>query len=178
MLSDKAVLQHIYKSLSSQGYSTTARTWLRPTLEAVGFWGGFSGELTQAELQDCSVCSTTDQVVYAGAHCSFLHYCAEKLRCSGEGIKTIVPARASVKLAARLVPDQSPDAVLDAIRRHACDIHIMLILSYSYVLLTSMCSGDADTSICCNWCIHTRVVSNAASSMTGMWSSSHRRSPM
>lgn len=61
-----------------KGYSTTARTWLRPTLEAVGFWGGFSGE----------------------------------------GIKTIVPAKASVKLAARLVPDQSPDAVLDAVTRH------------------------------------------------------------
>lgn len=37
---------------------------------------------------------------------------------SGEGIKTIVPAKASVKLAARLVPDQSPDGVLAAINRH------------------------------------------------------------
>lgn len=37
---------------------------------------------------------------------------------AGEGIKTIVPAKASVKLAARLVPDQSPDAVLDAVTRH------------------------------------------------------------
>jgi acetylornithine deacetylase/succinyl-diaminopimelate desuccinylase-like protein len=61
-----------------QGYSTTARTWLRPTLEAVGFWGGFTGE----------------------------------------GIKTIVPSKASVKIAARLVPNQSPAAVLKAITKH------------------------------------------------------------
>jgi hypothetical protein len=33
-----------------------------------------------------------------------------------------VPARASVKLAARLVPDQSPDTVLEAIKRHGADL--------------------------------------------------------
>lgn len=32
----------------------------------------------------------------------------------GEGIKTIVPHRAFAKLAARLVPDQTPDEVLRA----------------------------------------------------------------
>ena len=38
--------------------------------------------------------------------------------CAGEGIKTIVPATASVKIAARLVPTQKPDAVLKAITKH------------------------------------------------------------
>mmetsp|Transcript_19066 Transcript_19066/g.57602 ORF Transcript_19066/g.57602 Transcript_19066/m.57602 type:complete len:508 (-) Transcript_19066:681-2204(-) len=60
------------------GQSTTARTWLRPTLEAVGMFGGFTGD----------------------------------------GIKTIVPAKASVKLACRLVPDQDPAAVLEALSAH------------------------------------------------------------
>lgn len=59
-------------------YSTTARTWLRPTLEAVGIFGGFSGD----------------------------------------GIKTIVPAKAAVKLACRLVPDQDPASVIEALRAH------------------------------------------------------------
>jgi acetylornithine deacetylase/succinyl-diaminopimelate desuccinylase-like protein len=32
---------------------------------------------------------------------------------AGEGIKTIVPARAFVKVACRLVPDQDPDYIID-----------------------------------------------------------------
>lgn len=36
--------------LMLQGYSTTARTWLRPTLEAVGFWGGFTGAVAGPAL--------------------------------------------------------------------------------------------------------------------------------
>jgi acetylornithine deacetylase/succinyl-diaminopimelate desuccinylase-like protein len=35
----------------------------------------------------------------------------------GPGIKTIVPARANMKLAFRLVPDQQPDEISDAFRR-------------------------------------------------------------
>lgn len=36
----------------------------------------------------------------------------------GEGMKTVLPARASAKLDFRLVPDQDPDAVFEAVRAH------------------------------------------------------------
>jgi len=36
----------------------------------------------------------------------------------GEGSKTIVPARAGCKITCRLVPDQDPERVLAALRRH------------------------------------------------------------
>lgn len=65
-------------TFGEESYSTTARTWLRPTLEAVGIFGGFSGT----------------------------------------GIKTIVPAKAGAKLACRLVPDQDPAAVMEALKAH------------------------------------------------------------
>ena len=57
---------------------TFACRWLRPTLEVVGIYGGFSGV----------------------------------------GIKTIVPAKATVKISCRLVPDQDPDHVMSALIRH------------------------------------------------------------
>jgi acetylornithine deacetylase/succinyl-diaminopimelate desuccinylase-like protein len=37
---------------------------------------------------------------------------------TGEGIKTIVPSRATAKVSCRLVPDQDPEHVLAALRRH------------------------------------------------------------
>lgn len=50
---------------------------------------------------------------------------------SGDGIKTVIPATARAKLAARLVPDQSPAEVLEQIERHierhhppACNVTI------------------------------------------------------
>ncbi|KAK9909549.1 hypothetical protein WJX75_003981 [Coccomyxa subellipsoidea] len=61
-----------------EGFSTLERRWLRPTLEVVGIYGGFSGV----------------------------------------GIKTIVPAKATAKISCRLVPDQDPDHVMSALRRH------------------------------------------------------------
>ncbi|EIE20818.1 peptidase M20 [Coccomyxa subellipsoidea C-169] len=59
-----------------------ARRWLRPTLEVVGIYGGFSGV----------------------------------------GIKTIVPSKATAKISCRLVPDQDPDHVMSALKRHV-DTH-------------------------------------------------------
>ncbi|CAL5219932.1 g1864 [Coccomyxa viridis] len=60
------------------GYTTLERRWLRPTLEVVGIWGGFTGT----------------------------------------GIKTIVPSKATAKISCRLVPDQDPVEVLEALRAH------------------------------------------------------------
>jgi acetylornithine deacetylase/succinyl-diaminopimelate desuccinylase-like protein len=37
---------------------------------------------------------------------------------SGEGAKTIIPARAAAKLSCRLVPDQEPDAIADRVAAH------------------------------------------------------------
>jgi acetylornithine deacetylase/succinyl-diaminopimelate desuccinylase-like protein len=36
----------------------------------------------------------------------------------GDGLQTVIPARAHAKISCRLVPDQEPDAVLDALERH------------------------------------------------------------
>ena len=36
-----------------------------------------------------------------------------------EGAKTVIPARATAKVSMRLVPDQDPNAILEALRRHA-----------------------------------------------------------
>ena len=74
--------------------------------------------------QHCMACVVlnSDRAFLPVAYCN-VRYCLPSWRLdfAGEGIKTIVPARASVKLAARLVPDQSPDTVLDAIKRHGAD---------------------------------------------------------
>ncbi|QDT37749.1 dipeptidase [Stratiformator vulcanicus] len=40
---------------------------------------------------------------------------------SGEGPKTIVPSKATAKITCRLVPDQKPEAILDALKRHLED---------------------------------------------------------
>jgi acetylornithine deacetylase/succinyl-diaminopimelate desuccinylase-like protein len=60
------------------GYSTYERTWVRPTLELNGIWGGFQGE----------------------------------------GIKTVIPSQAHAKITCRLVPDQSPDQIIELVKRH------------------------------------------------------------
>jgi acetylornithine deacetylase/succinyl-diaminopimelate desuccinylase-like protein len=39
----------------------------------------------------------------------------------GEGDKTITPAEANARLDIRIVPDQDPDAVIDAVRRHVAE---------------------------------------------------------
>ncbi|CAK0764903.1 hypothetical protein CVIRNUC_003205 [Coccomyxa viridis] len=61
-----------------EGFTTLERRWLRPTLDVVGIWGGFTGT----------------------------------------GIKTIVPSKATAKISCRLVPDQDPVAILEALRAH------------------------------------------------------------
>lgn len=74
--------------------------------------------------QHCTACVllNSDRAFRPVAHCN-VRYCLPSWRLdfAGEGIKTIVPARASVKLAARLVPDQSPDTLLEAIKRYGAD---------------------------------------------------------
>lgn len=54
-----------------RGYSTVERLSIRPTLDANGIWGGYTGE----------------------------------------GAKTVIPARAHAKISMRLVPNQTPDEI-------------------------------------------------------------------
>lgn len=61
-----------------EGYSYLERTWVRPTLEVNGIYGGFQGE----------------------------------------GVKTVLPARAGAKITCRLVPDQDPDEIIRLIEKH------------------------------------------------------------
>ncbi|MDT3424959.1 acetylornithine deacetylase/succinyl-diaminopimelate desuccinylase-like protein [Paenibacillus forsythiae] len=61
-----------------RGYSALERTWVRPTLEINGIYGGFQGE----------------------------------------GVKTVLPSEAHAKLTCRLVPDQSPNEIIERIQRH------------------------------------------------------------
>jgi acetylornithine deacetylase/succinyl-diaminopimelate desuccinylase-like protein len=60
------------------GFTTHERTWVRPTLEVNGIWGGYQGD----------------------------------------GIKTVIPSQAHAKITCRLVPDQSPDEVAEAVMTH------------------------------------------------------------
>ena len=48
----------------------------------------------------------------------FWQACDVRMRHTGDGIKTIVPAKAAVKLACRLVPGQQPGRVLAALEAH------------------------------------------------------------
>lgn len=61
-----------------KGFSFLERTWVRPTLEINGIFGGFAGE----------------------------------------GIKTVLPSEAGAKITCRLVPNQDPQEIADAIRQH------------------------------------------------------------
>lgn len=59
-------------------FTPLERTWIRPTLEVNGIWGGFQGA----------------------------------------GTKTVLPNEAHAKITCRLVPDQDPDRIADAVERH------------------------------------------------------------
>jgi acetylornithine deacetylase/succinyl-diaminopimelate desuccinylase-like protein len=59
-------------------YAPLERTWIRPTLEVNGIWGGFQGD----------------------------------------GSKTVLPNEAHAKITCRLVPDQDPDRIADAVEQH------------------------------------------------------------
>jgi len=57
------------------GWGALERTWVRPTLDVNGIWGGYQGE----------------------------------------GSKTVIPAKAGFKFSMRLVPDQDPHAIREAV---------------------------------------------------------------
>ncbi|HEV2281804.1 MAG TPA: dipeptidase [bacterium] len=59
-------------------YTPLERTWIRPTLEVNGMWGGFQGD----------------------------------------GSKTVLPNEAHAKITCRLVPDQDPDEIAQAVEQH------------------------------------------------------------
>jgi acetylornithine deacetylase/succinyl-diaminopimelate desuccinylase-like protein len=61
-----------------EGYSTTERLGIRPSLDINGIWGGFTGE----------------------------------------GAKTILPAKATAKISMRLVPHQDPDTIEKLLRTY------------------------------------------------------------
>jgi acetylornithine deacetylase/succinyl-diaminopimelate desuccinylase-like protein len=61
-----------------EGYSTMERVGIRPTLDACGIWGGYTGE----------------------------------------GAKTVLPAKASAKISMRLVPNQSPEKMAQLFEDH------------------------------------------------------------
>jgi len=68
----------VVEPFGEAGFTTLERRWLRPTLEVVGMWGGFTGE----------------------------------------GLKTVLPAVATAKLACRLVSGQSPQDAADKVEAH------------------------------------------------------------
>ena len=41
---------------------------------------------------------------------------------TGEGQKTVIPARATAKISMRLVPDQDPEAILEAFKKHVAEL--------------------------------------------------------
>jgi acetylornithine deacetylase/succinyl-diaminopimelate desuccinylase-like protein len=61
-----------------EGYSTMERVGVRPTLDACGIWGGYTGE----------------------------------------GAKTVLPAKAYAKISMRLVPNQSPEKIASLFENH------------------------------------------------------------
>ncbi|HEV2359231.1 MAG TPA: dipeptidase [bacterium] len=78
---DEAALREalgVAELVGEPDYTPLERTWIRPTLEANGIWGGFQGD----------------------------------------GSKTVLPNEAHAKLTCRLVPDQDPDQIADAVEQH------------------------------------------------------------
>ena len=100
-------------------------TWpcrFRPTLEITGVSG------LQAALSGLLGAARTHRAGTSGARDTFWVHAGG---FAGDGIKTIIPARAVAKLAARLVPNQDPGAVLKLIEAHiqahhppACNVTI------------------------------------------------------
>jgi acetylornithine deacetylase/succinyl-diaminopimelate desuccinylase-like protein len=78
---DEAAFKHglgVTELVGEPDYTALERTWIRPTLEVNGLWGGFQGA----------------------------------------GSKTVLPNEAHAKITCRLVPDQDPDHIADALDRH------------------------------------------------------------
>ncbi|HLY23283.1 MAG TPA: dipeptidase [bacterium] len=78
---DEAALREelgIAQFVGEPDYTPLERTWIRPTLEVNGMWGGFQGD----------------------------------------GSKTVLPNEAHAKITCRLVPDQDPDQIAQAVEQH------------------------------------------------------------
>ena len=98
------------------GFTSLERLWHRPTLEVVGMGGACSRgrwlpslSVREAARRFVPLCQRP------AATPTFVHPLAAPRRATGgfqdTGVKTIVPRRAFAKLAARLVPDQTPSEV-------------------------------------------------------------------
>nr|WP_245552855.1 M20/M25/M40 family metallo-hydrolase [Brevibacillus massiliensis] len=78
---------------------------------------------------------------------------------TGEGVKTIIPSTATVKIDIRLVPDQDPDDIYDCISRHVKKHDPDIVLSKPlYAVPPSRTASDLD-------CV--RVVAEAVAASTG-----------